>query len=60
LFFGIDGRGAGSIWRENTTYQAYGLELKKDISFLTIGAGLVTEEESDAKTKAIFQTVIKL
>jgi len=60
FFLGMQGSGSSLFWKEEISYQTYGLELKKDISFLTIGAGLVTEKESDAKTKAIFQTIIKL
>jgi GGDEF domain-containing protein len=60
FFFGIEGRGSGLLWKDNTNYQAYGIELRKDVSFLTIGIGLIREKLSETKTEAILQTVIKI
>jgi hypothetical protein len=60
FFFGIEGRGSGLFWKGDADYQAYGLELRKDISFLTFGIGLIREKESVSKTQAILQTVIRI
>ena len=60
FFFGFEGRGTGLLWNNKTSYQGYGIELKKDISFLTVGAGFVVEKELKTKTQVMFQTIIKL
>ena len=60
FFLGIEGRGSGLIWKENTTYQAFGLELRKDISFLTIGIGFIQTREITNKNQVIFQTIVKI
>ena len=59
-FFGIEGRGAGLIWKENTTYQAYGLEFRKEISFLTIGLGFTQTREVTTKNQLVLQTIVKI
>lgn len=60
IFWSIQGTGSGLYWREDNSYQAYGLELKKEISFLTIGVGLIHEKEAESKTQVILQTIIKI
>jgi len=60
FFFGIEGRGTGLLWNNKTSYQGYGIEFKKDFSFLTIGAGFVVEKESETKTQVLLQTIVRL
>jgi len=60
FFFGIEGRGSGSLWKDSETYQSYGIELRKEISFMTIGLGLLREKMTDTKTEAVLQTIIKI
>jgi hypothetical protein len=60
FFLGIEGSGSGLIWKENTSYQALGLELRKEISFLTIGLGFIHTREITNKNQVIFQTIVKI
>jgi len=60
VFLGIDGRGSGLIWKENTTYQAYGLELRKEMFFLTVGFGFTHTSEITNKNLLVFQTIVKI
>lgn len=60
FFLGIEGRGSGLIWKENTSYQALGLELRKEISFLTIGIGFTQTKETTNKNQLVFQTIVKI
>jgi hypothetical protein len=60
FFFGIEGRGSGLLWKDNTNYQAYGIELRKDISFLTIGIGFTQTKETTNKNQLVFQTIVKI
>jgi len=60
FFLGIEGNGSGLIWKEITSYQAFGLELRKDISFLTIGIGFIQTREITNKNQVIFQTIVKI
>ncbi len=60
FFFGIEGMGSGLLWKDNTNYQAYGIELRKDISFLTIGIGFTQTKEIANKNQLVFQTIIKI
>ncbi len=60
LILGIEGRGNGLLWKGNDIYQAYGIELRKEISFLTIGAGFIHIREIENTNEIILQTVIKI
>jgi len=60
FFFGIEGRGSGLLWKDNANYQAYGIELRKEISFLFIGIGFTHTREITNKNLLVFQTVVKI
>lgn len=60
VFFGIEGRGSGLLWKDNFTYQSYGLELRKEISFLSIAAGFIHSREIENINNVVLQTIVRL
>lgn len=60
FFYSIEARASGLVWLDDANYQAYGVELKKEISHFDIGLGVMSEKRTDTEIKAIAQLVIKL
>lgn len=60
FILGVEGRGSGLLWKDDATYQAYGLELRKEISYLTIGAGFIRFRENKNTNNIILQTIVRI